>query len=150
MVAARTRELRERLERLGRGGVRVRLVVAAEALLDFDARPFGDDGAAVRAAGAVIGFVERREQRTRLAFGQRVVRADARVACGAREQRVPALVEGLAAPEVGQLLRQVCQHRGERALRQPREWCRNRLEGHGAGAEGFSLDADRTELTGGL
>src|SRR5476651_1716410 len=94
-------------EGFGRGGVGMRLVVAAEATLDFGDTPLRHHRTAMGAAGAVVGAVERIEQGLGFARRERIAGADARVAGGAGEKRIASALERLAAAVGGQLLCQI-------------------------------------------
>src|SRR4051812_1128121 len=72
------------------------VVIAAEALLDLRDGDLGHHGATVGTAGPVIGIVEGGEKSARLGVREIIVRADAGVAGGPREQGVFEMRRGLA------------------------------------------------------
>ena len=89
-------------------------VVAAEAALDLRLGPFGYYGAAVGAAGAVIGLIESVEEGLGFPGSESVVGPDGAVAGRAGEERVAAAFEGFAAAVGRQLFGQVREKRGQR------------------------------------
>src|SRR4051812_12507984 len=83
------------------------VVIAPEALLQLRNPDLGDDWAAMGTAGPVIRVVQSGEERPRLALGEIVVCADARVAGRAGEQRILEGCRRLPPPMERELLDEV-------------------------------------------